>query len=1203
MTRRSEQAVALVITLIMLSVITLVAVAFLAVARRDRSAVTNADDLSRAELMADAARERAIAEIAAQMLGRTNPLAFDLLVSVNVDTNTANPTALLLDPRAPVVVSNQFGFDDRSFLDLNRNGAAETNGPGVVGDPEWIGVTERFGAHGPNNRFIGRYAYLVLPAGKSLDLDFMHNETKQNPSYAERYYRGLGFGTWDLNLGGFLADLNTNVWPTTNFVPAPMGSAYRPDPNLDSPGRAYYDAAELLRYRYSPDYRSLPLSILPWAPDFALDVPSPLDLGADLNTATNWAGSDNPRRYFDPAELFLTARNPNYTNFVTRLRQAMAPTNSPYDRYTFYRLLAQLGMDSVPERDKIHLNYADPDPLQPVSWHSNAATRAAFFHTVATRLMQDTPSLNLVFTNAGVAFPLVQTGFPIRIYARSNGIEHLPLSLGYSPALHRLLQLSANLLDATTTNAPGLAAGPPFYPTVFRPVFSNDFANVYIHHYEEASQFNAGMVDTNNWFDLTDPNVNPSNIGPNNFVYGVPLIVGAKKGYPNFNEYVLLSAVEVERKIWLGKDPTRLLQPPSITNTWLRVAVSNAFGIEAWNSYADFYPRLGSGRAARMFLHHEMTTTVTNGSGLSVPRQQWARSWASAPIQDNGVGGWGPTNFSFTLFTNNVQVFTNAQHRSVPSPGLDSPFGAIKWETNIFSIPDWDLAVTNRLFYFLVETNGRVVDAVSLAGLGHSTNVARALTNDTTVVGASLWSNVRLGASNNLNALTLGHLVQTQMGSDDRFQGTDWNQYGVGQASNAVSGVAASSTYSQQKKQLITNFRALLNARPIEKWASEGIVTNGANPVSAEVPFTPTAKFYVTTRWQVNDPLVHHHLEDLRDVGLNFSVGTNVHPPTLDLPVTSVLGTVNERYRPWGGRRYNNLQLVNPTTTDSPALKDPMVRSSEDWDFPNSKFPNIGWLGRVHRGTPWQTVYLKSAVADPNDWLAQSVDWRTHPTNDWRLVDLFTVAQNTNASRGQLSINQTNRAAWSAVLSGVSVFSNGSVPDQTAIDAFQNWLLPPPLYTNLLIEPNSTNQLIPLVNAINSRRTALPRGTFDRLSELLAVPELTMASPFLNTTSPDQLKGGLTDEAYEQLPRRILSLLRVGEPRVVVYAYGQSLKPAPNSILTASVGNIPALTCTNYQVTGEAVTRTVVRYEAATNAANRLVLKPVIESFNVLPPE
>jgi hypothetical protein len=39
------------------------------------------------------------------------------------------------------------------------------------------------------------------------------------------------------------------------------------------------------------------------------------------------------------------------------------------------------------------------------------------------------------------------------------------------------------------------------------------------------------------------------------------------------------------------------------------------------------------------------------------------------------------------------------------------------------------------------------------------------------------------------------------------------------------------------------------------------------------------------------------------------------------------------------------------------SFKDPLVRGSDDWDFPTNKFPGIGWLGRVHRGTPWQTVY------------------------------------------------------------------------------------------------------------------------------------------------------------------------------------------------------------------------------------------------------
>ena len=43
------------------------------------------------------------------------------------------------------------------------------------------------------------------------------------------------------------------------------------------------------------------------------------------------------------------------------------------------------------------------------------------------------------------------------------------------------------------------------------------------------------------------------------------------------------------------------------------------------------------------------------------------------------------------------------------------------------------------------------------------------------------------------------------------------------------------------------------------------------------------------------------------------------------------------------------------------AIKDPLVYCSDDWNFPTNKFPTVGWLGRVHRGTPWQTVYLKAS--------------------------------------------------------------------------------------------------------------------------------------------------------------------------------------------------------------------------------------------------
>src|SRR6185295_11045704 len=132
-----------------------------------------------------------------------------------------------------------------------------------------------------------------------------------------------------------------------------------------------------------------------------------------------------------------------------------------------------------------------------------------------------------------------------------------------------------------------------------------------------------------------------------------------------------------------------------------------------------------------------------------------------------------------------------------------------------------------------------------------------------------------------------------------------------------------------------------------------------------------------------------------------------------------------------------------------------------------NKFPNIGWLGRVHRGTPWQTVYLKSQVqklqGDTDGWISWAGRADTHPTNDWNLLSLFTTAPNDAASRGLLSVNQTNIAAWSAVLSGVPVFTNAA-----------NALLP------LFIEP-ATPQIFQIVSNINATRLQMPNQVFPDL--------------------------------------------------------------------------------------------------------------------------
>jgi len=255
-------------------------------------------------------------------------------------------------------------------------------------------------------------------------------------------------------------------------------------------------------------------------------------------------------------------------------------------------------------------------------------------------------------------------------------------------------------------------------------------------------------------------------------------------------------------------------------------------------------------------------------------------------------------------------------------------------------------------------------------------------------------------------------------------------------------------------------------------------------------------------------------------------------------------------------------------------------------------------LGRVHRGTPWQTVYLKSPATNFTMqkwqyWTGNPLSMRnvgqldtnvvalnavvpdaffSTPTNDWRILDLFTTAFNDNASRGQMSVNQTNLAAWSAILGGVNVLYN--------------------LSSNTFIKPAflDTN-LATIVNGITRTRASMPGGAFKRLGDLLATPELTTASPYVLQGSGGQQN----DAVYERIPQQVLGLLKGGEqPQFLIYAWGQTLKPAEHSVL-------PSGLCTNYQVTAEVATRTLVRIDPATNGWGHAI--SVVGSFNVLPPD
>jgi hypothetical protein len=425
-----------------------------------------------------------------------------------------------------------------------------------------------------------------------------------------------------------------------------------------------------------------------------------------------------------------------------------------------------------------------------------------------------------------------------------------------------------------------------------------------------------------------------------------------------------------------------------------------------------------------------------------------------------------------------------------------------------------------------------------------------------------------------------------------------------------------------------------------------GIDTNlpaGSVPqeLRMQVPFTPTRQFVQRMSWQVNDPLVHYMWEDLRRDPVNEGpqVWDNVDDRVVNRTNQWNIGVRNKVYHPWDSE---DEDVSSPDVfAANIGLMDPGIRASDDWDFlPRydniGYFPNVGTLGQVHRGTPWQTIYLKSVYqltngtsgihffAPPSLWYEWAGRMGTHPMRDWRLLDVFTTAANENAARGLLSVNQTNTAAWSAVLSGGLAATN-TVRHNVAVANRNKGTDPATAFAPEVITPGSP-QITEIVRSINFARANQidfvpnPNPTanqnvpyipiwrtnvlaqkkaevFRSMGEVVSAPALSVQSPFLNGHAA-QVRGVWTDRAVEYIPQQILSLLQRDEPRFVVYAFGQSLKPAPRSLTTD-----PDYyhMCTNYQITGEVITKTTFRVEGEPmNAQNPL--RPVVEKYEILPP-
>ncbi len=993
------------------------------------------------------------------------------------------------------------------------------------------------------------------------------------------------------------------------------------------------------------------------------DVPLPFAGGDSVSSTTHWVGADNTNHFFSlPSDLFDTSKitAPSF-NFIDRLRNA-GGGQSTYDRYTYYRLFDQLGTGSTADSGKLNLNYSNAV----VSYNSlGVVTNIAivpgaetnlvpwsatnFFHAAANQLLgaytkawfQANPS-NFLATYYGLSYNagyydyidasgktnaydpsgLGLTNQPL--FGMTNeipafGVTNIPVYVNgqfvYAPAVNRLLQLAANIYDAGKTN---------FYPTVFKPMLKLDNStNVYIAGYTRI----ISVTGVNDPVFLTPYPVEALANGLNHNVpirnisgylvnaYGVPWIIGVKKNppghnLPGLNQFSMVNSAQIQRALETVKRATN--GPVVLTNQLVQMDIRSTLGVSFWNSYSNDYVGVGPLAAVaissvQMGLTNSdwtspywRTFTTTNYFPFAYNNNIWPGSkWGP-----NGSGQPALNSFVSAVWTNSI-VDTNWSYNFVNKTFTNNTQSA--WDSTLSPLPQLGLIVTNQLQAYIVDGTN-VIDYVQLRDPIASANVNSQLNDPNSVT-----TDYYLWATNNFNNTWPSYGIMNQIFYSIMAVTVTPKPTGIWNTLGAPPG-------TDTKAWARAKFAAGLRTAPMNSFGA-GYYNND---LTNQAPFTPARTVYVSYLYQVNDPLVHYLAGDLNAgdnamwAGNNqkringlwqndsvYSVPTAPNANDPDVAATGVSPNLSatSRYQPWGQPSpvvdTSSYDFSNPYNL---IYKDPLVWSSDYWDFPTNALPTIGWLGRVHRGTPWQTVYLKASdiLQDPKlknntsvgpaTWVQWSGDAQYYdaansaPVQDRQLFDLFTTRFNDNAVRGALSVNQKNLAAWSAVFSGLVVPTN-LVGGYTVIS---------PAGAAGLSDP----MLGALVTGItNAQKNS---GVFTHVGDILNASVLTGTnSPFLAGLNPNTQ---ISDALSEWLPQQTLGLLRVGDtPRFVVYCFGQTLKPARDALVLDNNAGQFGL-CTNYQVTAESAARAVIRLERHITATGTNYT-PVVESYNPLPPQ
>ena len=505
----------------------------------------------------------------------------------------------------------------------------------------------------------------------------------------------------------------------------------------------------------------------------------------------------------------------------------------------------------------------------------------------------------------------------------------------------------------------------------------------------------------------------------------------APKGWPSFNEFGMQTMLQVTRKLQFVRDTNSTAWPLPVarTNQMYLLGISNVLGVEGWNSYTSAFPRsLELMAVVDQFgtvSNESVVVTGPDGSLLShvysfsmisnFPSQAWPA------FSNNAVDG----SFTIPLFTN-YWFLSNCQYQFGTGPEMArfvSLSGIFESSSpSKFSVPHWWLSLRTRLRFILVDTSvNRIVDYVNLDSTENPLDIIGLIMQGGycgTVYtpngsdGAE-WCTNRVDGSNSEHVPTSG--IVNQIGvCQGWITPTSWYNYLI------------SAPFGGDINRSIRFFDFQFGLG-----ASDG--TYGISNVFY-APFSPYRNIYYSVGWSANDPTVHYTLGDLLDPQITNRLNVDAVPTAVD-SITN-LGRMNRRYEPWGGGG-NPVGSSSKTKYDL-TVKDPLVTRSDDWNFPTNQGLDLTSFGRVHRGTPWQTIYLKAPAASSSTWL----NWvgtnvtaaqQMHPTNDWQMVSLLLPLLNTNDPRNLLSVNEPNVAAWCGALDGITALTNISTSTLNAL--------------------------------------------------------------------------------------------------------------------------------------------------------------------------